>query len=434
SPRKKAMTSESLTIRHRTVERTVQGAHVSFNKVMAVTTMKEQHDHEKNELTRLNTRFVGYISRVKQIETENKQLELKLDNLRKHWGLDSIRLKLEFEQTLQQTRKTIDQTSFNKAQAELGAKRAQFNILNYKCLCDDVQHWSNEDKAKLAILETSLSSNQIESEQFHRLINKLRNDVDKYRSDMKYLLEEINRLASELDTEIKGRITIDGEIQTLQEQIQFLTVIHEQEMNELRILLLGHTGINPTKFYINELQNAIVEIRKDFGKLSRLQQQELENYYQLKRTELVEQIQRKVPVRTGHIDYKESIVTVRQTIIQTKKEKNSLQNEYEINLAKMNDLQFKYDTLKRENSIIIGQRDYEIVELRNKIMHLTSSYDRIISNKTILEFEISTYRNLLSAQEGRMPIKPPIIPIIKPEIEYSESESQYVTKFQRSAK
>jgi len=291
----------------------------SPGKALAIATIREQRDHEKQELIKLNDRFSSYLDRVKFLEATNKQLQSTLDELRGRWGLDSDRLKAEFEPLLNEARHTIDQATADKARAEIRSKRAEFDVLNYKRLCDDVQQWANADKAKISALEATLRENQAELEHLHRLMNDSMNDIDKYRHEMKHLYEEISRLLVELDTETMGRIKIENEKQTLEEQIPFLSAIHEQEMNELRTLSSGNIGIDPTTFYKNELQRAIREIRNDFENLSRAQRQELEEYYRIKTDEIVQQAQRQKREQGQQQQTQESSTTIRQTITETKK-------------------------------------------------------------------------------------------------------------------
>ncbi|CAF0818254.1 unnamed protein product [Didymodactylos carnosus] len=461
----------SRTIR-RTVEhgvRQVSGADFSGSpaKALAVAAIKEQRDNEKQELIKLNDRFAAYIDRVKYLEATNKQLQARLDELRSRWGIDSDRLRQEYEPQLNDARRKIDQATADKARAEIKSKRAEFDVLNYKRLCDDVQQWANADKAKISALEATLRENQAELEHLHRLMNDSMNDIEKYRNEMKHLYEEISRLLIELDNETMARIKIENEKQTLEEQIPFLSAIHEQEMNELRTLSSGNIGIDPTTFYKNELQRAIREIRNDFENLSRAQRQELEEYYRIKTDEIVQQAQRAKREQGTQQQTQESSSTIRTTITETKKEMADLQNDYNSYLAKMSDLESRLETLKRENTDNIDSREREILELRSKLNELMASYDEIASNKSSLEFEINTYRRLLESEEAHAhkfgdktqistthkewirrettesssrhekhvsPQRPIIPPVIADSTKISQTEMQAKTTFQRSAK
>ncbi|UJR34382.1 hypothetical protein I4U23_021790 [Adineta vaga] len=392
----------SRTIR-RTVEHGIrQVSDIGGGKGEALALMREQRDHEKQELIQLNDRFSSYLDRVKYLEQTNKQLQNTLDQLRSKWGLDSDRFKSQYEPQLNDLRKTIDLATVEKAKGEIRAKRAEFDLLYYKKLADDISQWTNQDKSKINSLQSTLEENQRELEHLQRLMGDSMGDIEKYRNEMKHLYEEISRLLLELDQETMARIKIENEKQTLEEQIPFLSAIHEQEMNELRNLSSPNIGIDPTTFYKNELQRAIREIRNDFENLSRSQRTELEEYYRIKTDEIVQQAQKQKQQQNNQLINQENSNQIRINITETKKEMFDLQQDYNSYLQKMSELESKLESLKRENGDVIDAREREILELRSHLNDLMASYDEIVSNKSSLEFEINTYRRLLESEEGRI--------------------------------
>lgn len=313
----------------------------------ALALMRQQRDHEKEELIQLNDRFSSYLDRVKYLEQTNKQLQNTLDQLRSKWGLDSDRFKSQYEPQLNDLRKTIDLATVDKAKGEIRAKRAEFDLLYYKKLADDINQWTNQDKSKINSLQSTLEENQRELEHLQRLMGDSMSDIEKYRNEMKHLYEEISRLLIELDQETMARIKIENEKQTLEEQIPFLSAIHEQEMNELRNLSSPNIGIDPTTFYKNELQRAIREIRNDFENLSRSQRAELEEYYRIKTEEVVQQAQKQKQQQNNQLINQENSNQLRININETKKEMFDLQQDYNNYLQKMSELESKLESLKR---------------------------------------------------------------------------------------
>ena len=193
----------------RTIRRTVehgvrQVSELSGGKGEALALMREQRDHEKQELIELNDRFSSYLDRVKYLEQTNKQLQNTLDQLRSKWGLDSDRFKSQYEPQLNDLRKTIDLATVDKAKAEIRSKRAEFDLVYYKKLSDDINQWANQDKLKINSLQSTIEENQRELEHLQRLMADLMGDIEKYRNEMKHLYEEISRLLIELDQETNG--------------------------------------------------------------------------------------------------------------------------------------------------------------------------------------------------------------------------------------
>jgi len=459
----------STRIIRRTVEHGVRQATdgSSASKGEALALMKEQRDHEKQELIQLNDRFANYLDRVKYLEQTNKQLQTTLDQLRSKWGLDSDRFKTQFEPQLNDLRASIDLATVDKAKAEIRSKRAEYDLLFYKKLADEANQWTQQDKLKINSLESTIEENQRELQHLQRLMQDLMNDIEKYRNEMKHLYEEISRLLIELDQETLARIKIENEKQTLEEQIPFLSAIHEQEMNELRNLSSPNIGIDPTTFYKNELQRAIREIRNDFENLSKSQRSELEEYYRIKTDEIVQQAQKQKQQQNNQLQNQENSNQIRISINETKKEMFDLQQNYNDHLQQMSQLESKLETLKRENGDLIDGREREILELRSRLNDLMAAYDEIVSNKSSLEFEINTYRRLLESEEAHVkkvkdvktssssitttttttnisrhnqdlyqptpPPPPPVRPTIV-DTRINQTEMQAKTTFQRSAK
>lgn len=394
----------STRIIRRTVEHGIRQASDgnSTNKGEALALMKEQRDHEKQELIQLNDRFANYLDRVKYLEQTNKQLQNTLDQLRSKWGFDSDRFKNQYEPQLNDLRSSIDLATVEKAKAEIRSKRAEYDLLFYKKLADEANQWTQQDKLKINSLESTIDENQRELEHLQRLMQDLLNDIEKYRNEMKHLYEEISRLLIELDQETLARIKIENEKQTLEEQIPFLSAIHEQEMNELRNLSSPNIGIDPTTFYKNELQRAIREIRNDFENLSKSQRSELEEYYRIKTDEIIQQAQKQKQQQNNQLLNQENSNQIRISINETKKEMFDLQQDYNNHLQQMSQLESRLETLKRENGDIIDLREREILELRSRLNDLMASYDEILSNKSSLEFEINTYRRLLESEEAHV--------------------------------
>ena len=103
------------------------------------------------------------------------------------------------------------------------------------------------------------------------------NDIEKYKTEIRRLDEDLRALLADLDQETLRRVKLENEKQTLEEQIPFLNAIHEQEMAELRLLQSG-AQLDPTQFYRHELERAIRDIRGDFEELNEQQKRELEEW------------------------------------------------------------------------------------------------------------------------------------------------------------
>ena len=86
------MSSSETVIRRTVIERGVRStaaAEYSSGGSAAIEAMRvfhHQHETEKHEMQELNTKFRAYLDRVKFLETQNRQLQLQLDELKSKWG------------------------------------------------------------------------------------------------------------------------------------------------------------------------------------------------------------------------------------------------------------------------------------------------------------------------------------------------------------
>ncbi|KAI0979878.1 hypothetical protein GJ496_001921 [Pomphorhynchus laevis] len=399
---------EETTIIRRAVEhgfRTISGGSgdSTASKALAVASFREQRDNEKAELSRLNDRFAAYIQRVKFLESQNKQLQTDMEDLRSQWGLDAERVRREFEPNLQNARDKLDNITSDKAMIEIQAKRADYDAQMYKQLCDDLANWIAADKSKAESLELTLRDNEEEFLILRSQIEDAENDLNKQRANLDRLYEELQRLLRELDEETLQRIQLENEKQTLEEQIPFINALHEQEMSELKMLSSGH-HVDPTTFYRAELQRAIKEIRGDFEALSNAQRRELEEYYQVKTEECrrIEEEQQRIQKSSSTTSSESELVQLRNSVGDNRKELAQLQQECSHLTGVLSQLESDLEQCRRINASSLEEREREIFDLRTKLNHLIASYDEILANKTSLEFEIHTYRRLLEGEEAHV--------------------------------
>ncbi|CAF1657409.1 unnamed protein product, partial [Didymodactylos carnosus] len=94
-------------------------------KIMVIATVRGQHEYEKEELSKLNDRFLDYITRVRQLESINKRVQVELDDLRRLWGFDSSRVRQEYEAQIDKIRHSMETAVVTKAQSEIVMNRAE---------------------------------------------------------------------------------------------------------------------------------------------------------------------------------------------------------------------------------------------------------------------------------------------------------------------
>jgi intermediate filament protein if len=460
--------TEQVKIKRTTIERGVRLAHgpggeegdysVAPVKALAVAAIKQKRDQEKQVLNQLNDRFAKYIDRVKFLEGQNKKLLAELEELRQHWGEQSRQIRERYEPELLEARATIDDTTREKAVSEIRAKRSEYEVANFKRQYDDALSLIQQDKNKMANLEYLYQENQVELDLLRRQMHDAESDIEKYKKEVVRLNEDLQRLLSDLDQETLKRVKLENEKQTLEEQIPFLNAIHEQEMAELRSMQAG-SHIDPAQFYRHELERAIRDIRGDFEDLSEQQKRELEEWYKIKTEEITQQAAKREALESLVVK-SESTANLKSAFTDSQREYNDLKQNNADLIMRLSQLEEELDSVRRNNSFTLDQRDRDIGEMRARLQELMGDYDELMNNKASLEFEINTYRRLLESEETRttrvannninntykqttttttsVSVVPPVPVIVQQtpqgDFRLSTAEMSSKTTFQRSAK
>lgn len=460
------MSSEQVKIKRTTIERGVRLAHgpagedgdysVAPVKALAVAAIKQKRDQEKQVLNQLNDRFAKYIDRVKFLEGQNKKLLAELEELRQHWGEQSRQIRERYEPELLEARATIDDTTREKAVSEIRAKRSEYEVANFKRQYDDALNLIQQDKNKMANLEYLYQENQVELDLLRRQMHDAESDIEKYKKEVVRLNEDLQRLLSDLDQETLKRVKLENEKQTLEEQIPFLNAIHEQEMAELRSMQAG-SHIDPAQFYRHELERAIRDIRGDFEDLSEQQKRELEEWYKIKTEEITQQAAKREALESLVNVKTESSANLKSAFTDSQREYNDLKQMNQELIMRLSQLEEELDSVRRNNSFTLDQRDRDIGEMRARLQELMGDYDELMNNKASLEFEINTYRRLLESEETRttrvtggnlykqttttttsisssVAQPAPVVPQPVQDFRLSTAEMSSKTTFQRSAK
>lgn len=399
--------SGEVKIKRTTIERGVRSVNgsgddsgdFSMNKTMAVAAMRQKRDQEKQTLHMLNDRFAKYIDRVKFLEGQNKKLLAELEEMRHNWGEESRIIREKYEPELAEARILIDDTTKEKAAAEIKAKRAEYELLNFKRLYDEHLYINQADRAKISNLEYLYQENQAELDLLNRQMTDASLDIQKYKNEIARLSEDLKRLLEDLDQETLRRIKLENEKQTLEEQIPFMNAIHEQEMAELRLLTQG-SHVDPTQFYRHELERAIRDIRSDFDDLSQQQKRDLEEWFKVKTEEIVQQVAKRDAL-DSLTNKTESPQALKSTLTESHRELIDLKQMNNDMAVRLSQLEEELDQKRRNNALTLDEKDRELVEIKAKLHDLMTDYDELMSNKASLEFEISTYRRLLECEETR---------------------------------
>jgi chromosome segregation ATPase len=370
----------------------------------AVRNLAIQHEDEKREMQELNTKFGAYLDRVKFLETQNRKLQAQLDDLKQKWGFDSGKVKDQYDQALVSLRKQIDDVTRDKALAELRAKRAEYDASLIKHQTDFANELVNLDRNRFAMLKQQFEGSGSELDALRSRFDDKKQEIERSKNEVKRLLEQLENLKNEFDNESMGRVMIQNELQTLEEQLAFMKAVHEEERNELASL--GTLPIDVSQFYRTELTRAIGDIKNDFEALSQAQRRELEEYYRIKTEEIREQAaeqKRKIEEarRSGAVEVMD-LSSLKSLLTENRDAYNLLQKEHADLSNHLRQLEEDFEQIASEHSRAQNERDRELADLRAQAEQREQAISAVLENNVSLKFEINTYRRLLEVEEGHL--------------------------------
>ncbi len=242
-------------------------------KNAAVVTITENREKEKRDLMALNDKFASYVERVRFFEVHNKKLQMELDALKTRAGGESGKIREMYEIELREAKHLIDETSKDKANAEIKARQCEEDAEKFKKRYNDVLTSRQADRARIDELNKQIADNEAEINLLRRRLSDLEDEAKRYKVETQRLLGEIQRITAELDTETLQRVQLENEKNGLEEELNFLRQRHSQELDELRQNSFLDVGLDSSQFFKSELANAIREIRSEYEAINNNQRQ-----------------------------------------------------------------------------------------------------------------------------------------------------------------
>jgi chromosome segregation ATPase len=365
-----------------------------------------QHEEEKREMQELNTKFSAYLKRVKFLEDQNRSLQIQLDELKAKWGFESGKVKDQYDAALISLRKQIDAVTRDKALAELGARRAEYDATSIRHQTDFANELIALDHNRLSMLQQQLQGSGSELEALTHRYNDKKQEIDRNKAEVTRLLGQLENLKNEFDSESMARVMIQNELQTLEEQLAFLKAVHEEELHELESL--GSLSIDVNQFYRTELTRAIADIKNDFDILSEAQKREVQEYYRIKTEEIHEQAaayKRRIDEArlSGSVEVMD-LTSLKTLLTENRNSYIALQKEHSDLTNTLRLLEEDYEKISSEHYRAQSERDRELAHLRSEAEQREQAVSAILENNVSLRFEINTYRRLLEVEEGRIKI------------------------------
>ena len=193
----------------------------------ALVAVNETREREKRELCQLNDKFAQYVEKVRFLEAQNRKLQLELEALQSKAGQGSSKIKEMYEVEMSEAKKLIDDTTRDRAAAEVKARDAEKEAGRYRKHYEEILNGREADRAAIDRLQQQIAENEAQINLFRRRLADLEDEARRYKAETQRLASEIARLQNEIQNETFVRSSLETEKMALDDELAMLRQIRK---------------------------------------------------------------------------------------------------------------------------------------------------------------------------------------------------------------
>jgi len=375
----------------------LRGSTNSSNSAIVEINVNRQRD--KRDLTQLNDKFAQYIEKVRFLEAQNRKLVIEIDALKSRAGQGSSRIKEMYDIEMSEANKLIDGTKRDAAAANMKLQKSDQDLNRLKARLNEVLSLSDSDKKNIEALQQKFAENQAQINLYRRRIGDLEEEALRHKSHAQRILSEINRLQNEIQSERFLKTSCDVEKAAMQDELETLKARHEADLSEIRARAVSN-DLDPSKFFRNELAQAIQEIRHEYENRNENQRQQLQNNYMVLANELTIRQNQPDANALQSEQQRRNEARIRSEVSEHRNRNAYLQAENQSLKNRIDDLQRNLQRLKEDGAQSQGKLAKDIDDAKRRLKQADQDFQEVTNMKTSLEKEITTYRDLLESQNG----------------------------------
>ncbi|XP_048339181.1 keratin, type I cytoskeletal 18-like isoform X2 [Sphaerodactylus townsendi] len=313
---------------------------------------------QQEALQSLNERLAGYLQRVRGLEAANRALEQEIAAIRaRRAGAVGHKDWEACERPLADLRKQVEDLNMENVKLLL-------QIDNARLAADDFKH-------------------KLEAEQ------AVCDSVQKDTHGLRKMIDDTNFL----------RLKLEGELESLREELAHLRKSHKEEVDALSALIANSDVTvqvdNPQK---QDLSGRIAEIRNQYEKVAEQNRADAEDWYKNK----FDSISQEVDVNTQALEEARSELTeLRRQLQGLEIERQTLQKMVDTLENTLKNTENRcHNDLGSLNRVIMKLQD-DLAACRADLERQVRDYEALLDLKTKLENEIQHYRSLIEGATER---------------------------------